>query len=250
VPVEKLRLVAWSDSEERAERLRALGYRVDASAVPIPFRGLVANGTYAVVVDLDRRPSVGRDVAIALRTAKRTRHVPIVFAGGEPDKVARVRELLPDASFVSWRSVGGALKRARPLRDPVVPSSNLAAYAGAPLPKKLGVRAGTVVALVGAPDGFESLLGDSAVVRRGARDRRDLTIVFVHDANVERVWDKLARDAKVDDVWLVWAKKTSPAHAGVTQTRVRGPGLARGFVDYKVCAIDETWTGLRFKRRR
>jgi hypothetical protein len=67
--------------------------------------------------------------------------------------------------------------------------------------------------------------------------------------------DKIARVRpgrrfKIDDVWIVWAKKASPLYSGMTQADVRGPGMARGFVDFKVCAIDETWSGLRFKRRR
>ena len=69
-------------------------------------------------------------------------------------------------------------------------------------------------------------------------------------AEAERVWDRLAADEKIDDVWVVWAKKSSPHYSGVTQANVRGPGMACGFVDFKVCAIDETWTALRFKRRR
>jgi hypothetical protein len=47
----------------------------------------------------------------------------------------------------------------------------------------------------------------------------------------------------------MWAKKSSRIHAGVTQVLVRDPGMARGFVDFKVCAVDDTWSGLRFKRR-
>ena len=52
-----------------------------------------------------------------------------------------------------------------------------------------------------------------------------------------------------EDVWIVWAKKASPLYAGVTQANVWGPGMARGFVDFKVAAIDEIWSALRFKRR-
>jgi hypothetical protein len=116
-------------------------------------------------------------------------------------------------------------------------------------PRKLGIKEGTVVALVGAPEGFESMLGSEAKMRKGNRGKRDLTIVFAHDANVDALWDSLARNALVDDVWVMWAKKSSPIHAGVTQVLVRDPGMARGFVDFKVCAVDDTWSGLRFKRR-
>jgi hypothetical protein len=125
-----------------------------------------------------------------------------------------------------------------------------AGYSGTPLPKKLGIEEGTVVALVGAPDGFESLLAGAGVVRHGRRGSRDLTIVFVREPRrLGPTFEALARDANTDDVWIAWVKKASPEHTGVTENAVRDAGLSRGFVDFKVAAIDETWSGLRFKRR-
>jgi len=243
--------VHWNraEAEERAGRIRALGYDVDATDVPVPFRGF-AEGFDALVIDLTRLPSHGRDVGVAVRIARATRAIPLVFVGGAPEKVARVRETLPDATFTSWEGIGAVLERAKPQPDATVPASALAGYSKTPLTKKLGVKEAAVVALVGAPDGFEEYLGSGAVVRRGNRGKRDLTVVFVHDANVEPLWNGLARNSYVDDVWLIWAKKASPEYAGVTQALLRGPGLERGFVDFKVCAVDETWSGLRFKRRR
>jgi hypothetical protein len=90
-----------------------------------------------------------------------------------------------------------------------------------------------------------------ASLRPSGRGRRDLTLAFVRGVReIERRWDKLARNQAIDDVWIVWAKKASPLHAGVTENMVRDAGLERGFVDFKVAAIDGTWSGLRFKRRR
>jgi CheY-like chemotaxis protein len=251
----RVRLVSWkpADAEERAALLRSFGHEVDASPVATgAIRELPREEVDAFVVDLDRLPSQGRDVGVTLRRATSSRHVPLVFAGGAPEKVERVRELLPDAAFAGWDEIGAALERAiaSPPPDPVVPDSNLAAYASTPLPKKLGIKEGSVVCLVGAPDGFSlDGLPAGAVVRR--RGSRNLTMVWVRSAaEAERVWDRLAADEKVDDVWIVWAKKTSALFSGVTQANVREPGMARGFVDFKVCAIDETWTALRFKRRR
>jgi hypothetical protein len=127
-------------------------------------------------------------------------------------------------------------------------------YSNTPLPKKLGIAEGSVVALVGAPKGFAQLLGalpPGAQLRSNGRGARSLTLVFVHGVReIERRWDRLAADRAVDDVWIAWAKKASPLHNGVTETLVREAGLERGFVDFKVAAIDETWSGLRFKRRR
>ena len=127
-------------------------------------------------------------------------------------------------------------------------------YSDTPLTKKLGIAEGSVVALVGAPAGFHQVLGElppGANLRQSGRGRRDLTLAFVTAvAALDSRWDRLARDQAVDDVWIVWAKKASPLHTGVTENLVREAGLERGFVDFKVAAIDETWSGLRFKRRR
>jgi hypothetical protein len=191
-----------------------------------------------------------------VRRSKTSRNVPIVFAGGAPEKVERVREVLPDAVYTSWEEIDAAIRHAlaKPPADPVVPPSNLAGYSSTPLPKKLGIKEGSIVALVDAPEGFEQAMGelpDGAAVRHGNRGRRHLTIVFVRSpGEAERRWDQLERDANVDHVWIAWAKKASPLYAGVTQANVREPGMARGFVDFKVAAMDETWSGLRFKRRQ
>lgn len=129
-----------------------------------------------------------------------------------------------------------------------------AGYSNTPLPKKLGIAEGSVVALVRAPEDFDEVLGElplGASLRPSGRGRRDLTLAFVRSVReTERRWDRLTADQAVDDVWIVWAKKASPLHTGVTEGLVREAGLERGFVDFKVAAIDETWSGLRFKRRR
>jgi len=161
-----------------------------------------------------------------------------------------VRELLPDATFAAWDEIGVALRNPTAPPDPIVPDSNLAGYSSTPLPRKLGIKERTTVCLVGAPAGFSvEGLPEGATLRR--RGERDLTMVWVRaPGEADKVWDRLAADERVDDVWIVWAKKASGRYSGVTQATVREPGMARGFVDFKVCAIDEDWTGLRFKRRR
>ena len=170
----RIRFVHWNrnEAEERAGQIRALGYDVDATSLPMPFRRF-AEGFDAVVIDLSRLPSQGRDVGVSIRIAKPTRGLPLVFVGGAPEKVARVRETLPDATFTSWEEIGDALRGARPVLEPSVPSSALAGYSSTPLPRKLGIKEGTVVALVGAPEGFEVGLGTDAIVRRRNRGKRD-----------------------------------------------------------------------------
>ena len=197
--MQSIRLIHWNAAEAkpRVAELRAAGYAVafEPEMRPELLRELKDSPPAAVVIDLSRLPSHGRDVALALREQKSTRHIPLVFVGGEPEKVARVRQQLPDAAFTEWSRIRRDLKRAiaHPPAAPVVPSSRLAGYSGTPLPKKLGIKPNASVALAGAPKDFRKTLGE---LHEGARLRddfcggEDLVIWFV------RSLAELKRDAK------------------------------------------------------
>jgi DNA-binding response OmpR family regulator len=121
-----VRLIHWNaaEAEERADEIRTAGY--DVVCEPLDQAGLRAlreNPPSAVVVDLSRVPSQGRDVALGIRKYKATRHVPLVFVEGDPEKVSRIKELLPDAVYTTWSRIPNSLKRAiaHPPADPVVP---------------------------------------------------------------------------------------------------------------------------------
>jgi CheY-like chemotaxis protein len=254
-------LIHWkaAEAEERAARLRAAGHTCDVlhdgAEVRATLKSLAEDPPSAVVIDLSRLPSQGRDVALLIRTRKPTRHVPLVFVEGDADKVARVKEALPDAVYTSWGRIRSSLKKAiaKPPEEPVVPRSAMAGYAGAPLLKKLGIKENAVVALVGAPQGFEAVLGQlppGAVVRRQVRGRCDLVLCFVRNRKeLERRIERMRAVVGEGGVWMIWPKKSSPMAADVSQNDVRQAGLAAGLVDYKICAIDADWSGLRFARR-
>lgn len=252
-------MIHWKDdgAEARAERLRRLGHRVEAGPLDSPgLKALRTRPPAAVVIDLSRLPSQGRDIGVALRQSPRTRGVPLLFVGGQAEKVARVQRLLPDAAFTTWDAIGEALQRAlaEPPSDPIVPDSALAGYSGTPLPRKLGVKSGATVVLVNAPDEFADTLGElpaGVTLRWQDRGRRDLTVWFVNAVkDLERRIERMA--AKVGDggLWIAWPKKASGVETDVTQDRVRRAGLDAGLVDYKICAIDETWSGLKFATRK
>jgi hypothetical protein len=219
-------------------------------------RALREDPPAAVVIDLSRLPSQGRDLALTLRRFKSTRPVPILFVEGDPNKVEPIRKLLPDAVYTGWSRIRGALKKAvaRPPADPVVPSSQMEAYSGTPLVKKLGIKANTVVALAGAPRDFEKTLGrlpEGVKLRRQIRGSCDLVIWFTRWLkDLERRIERMAALSGKGGLWIVWPKKTSRLPSDLTQTDVRRVGLAAGLVDYKICAVDETWSGLRFTRRK
>jgi hypothetical protein len=126
-----------------------------------------------------------------------------------------------------------------------------AGYSGTPLPKKLGIKDGTRVALLGAPADFSlENLPDGAVVRRGARSRADLSLWFVRSkAELLRGVRTMRPRSQSSGLWIVWAKKISFKVAAATENDVRNAALAAGMVDFKVCAVDEDWSGLRFNLR-
>ncbi|GAA1139575.1 DUF3052 domain-containing protein [Nocardioides aquiterrae] len=130
----------------------------------------------------------------------------------------------------------------------------MAGYSGTPLERKLGIREGQVVFLDGAP-------GDLALETAGARVVRrlpaaaDVTLTF-HTTLArlsERLPALLERTSSAGMVWVCWPKKAAQRALGIAsdldENVVRELGLRLGFVDVKVAAIDDTWSGLKFVRR-
>lgn len=131
-----------------------------------------------------------------------------------------------------------------------------AGYSGTPLVKKLGIKPGSTLALIGAPRGFrKELVGMPAGVRvqtsmSGASSPPALVVWFVSSrAGLAREIAGMSR-AMGDGLWIAWPKKSSGVVTDLTETPVRDAGLAHGLVDYKVCAITEVWSGLKFAKRK
>jgi hypothetical protein len=127
-------------------------------------------------------------------------------------------------------------------------------YSKTPLALKLGLVEGRTLVLLGAPEGFEMLLEPLPVntrVTRTARSPLRLAIVFatLHEdlkRKLPIVVEKLHADGML---WVAWPKKGSKTATDLRENAVRATGLLAGVVDNKVCAIDETWSGLRFQFR-
>ena len=260
----RVRLIHWNLGEDAAKAaiLRDAGYEVDHTALngPAGLRLLSQQPPSAVVIDLSRLPSQGRDVALAIRIQKATRHVSLVFVEGDPEKVARICRILPDAVYTRWRRIRSSLKRGigshpENMRShPAVPRSRLEGYSGAPLAKKLGIKPGSVVALVGEPEGFKKTLSDlpkGVQLRNGVRGHRDLTVWFARSRKeLENRIHQIVHLADNGGLWIAWPKKGTGNPTDLSQVIVRKVGLAAGIVDYKICAIDATWSGLQFTRRK
>lgn len=136
----------------------------------------------------------------------------------------------------------------------------MAGYSGTPLAKKLGIRAGARVVALKAPKTFERDLGrlpDEAKLKTDLRGRSpvDVGLVFtMRESELRRELPRLQkRMASNGGLWVAWPKLTAVKAQGLdsdlTGDVVRSLGLATGWVDNKVCAIDDTWSGLRFVMR-
>jgi hypothetical protein len=129
-----------------------------------------------------------------------------------------------------------------------------AGYSGTPLPKKLGLADGITVAWLDAPDHFVSLLDPmpaDLTVRSSTRGRLDLVVCFVTRRTMlaKRLVTAGRAVYPTGLLWVAWPKRSSGVATDVTEDVVRELCLPMGLVDTKVCAIDETWSGLRLQWR-
>lgn len=129
----------------------------------------------------------------------------------------------------------------------------MAGYSGTPLPKKLGIKEGSRVTLLHAPAGFA--LGDlpeGATVTERLGKSHDVIVAFVDArSHFEKAIPLLEKAIFPDGaIWIAWPKKASKLPTDMTEDVVREVALPRGLVDNKVCAIDDTWSGLRIVWRK
>jgi hypothetical protein len=133
-------------------------------------------------------------------------------------------------------------------------SADPAGYSGTPLPKKLGIKPGSRVAVLGEPADFGRTLGElptDVVILRRARAPLDVVVAFFTSrATLERRLPALrAALHPAGGLWIAWPKRTSGLDSDLSEREVRELGLAAGLVDNKICAIDASWSGLRFVYR-
>jgi hypothetical protein len=128
-----------------------------------------------------------------------------------------------------------------------------AGYSGTPLPAKLGMKAGTRFVALGAPANLDALLEGAPEFERLERATNfDLALAFAKSEKaVVGAFARLASNmTDTATIWIAWPKKASGVATDLTEDVVRRAGLAAKLVDVKVCAIDATWSGLKFVRRR
>ena len=128
----------------------------------------------------------------------------------------------------------------------------MAGYSGTPLVKKLGIKEGAAVHLANPPEDFLTTLAtlpdEAEIVTSRSREKLDVVLLFVlSQKQLERDFVRLAARLKpAGGLWVCWPKKASGVETDLSENIIREVGLAAGLVDNKVCAVDETWSGLRF----
>jgi hypothetical protein len=236
-----------AEAGERASRLRALGF----DAAPYlslgakGFRGIRQDPPHAILIDLTRLPSYGKAMGVLLRRHKSLGSIPLVFVEGDPEKAAQVRMVLPDAVYTPWAKVAAAIGKAiRQSPKEATPPR----YPDTPLLTKLGIGSDTCVAVLHPPDGFE-LPGVRTQKQVG---EADVVMTFFRSSIAlgRELPAVAAMMRKGRRVWVLWPKKASAAAGDLTMVRIREMASTFGLVDYKVCAVDETWSAMTLGKRR
>ncbi len=130
----------------------------------------------------------------------------------------------------------------------------MAGYSGTPLTKKLGIKEGSRIALVNAPKDFESELedlpDDVQFIKRPTKSLDIILLFVLTERALTRSFAKLAATLVSNGmIWIAWPKKSSGVTTDLSEQLVRRIGLDAGLVDVKICAIDDTWSGLKFVYR-
>jgi hypothetical protein len=254
----RVRLFHWRTEEAKPliVALRAGGYTVDYPGDKANglWRSLRENPPWAAVIDLTRLPSHGRYVAAEIRATKSLRHIPIVFVDGDPEKVESIRKDLPDAVYTSRAWLVPALKRVKPLVDPVAPP-RMMNRTDRTTAEKLGIKAGGRVALIDPPADYVRVLGKlpkDALLEEDPDEELPLTLWFVRDPDrYAAALPSMRRRATKTRIWIIYPKQQAGrSPSGLTQTFVREAAISVGLVDYKVRSVNEVWTGFLFTRKK
>lgn len=126
-------------------------------------------------------------------------------------------------------------------------------YSGTPLVRKLGIKSGHAVALLGAPSGWRIAdLPDGVLPSKRARGSYDVLLVFfTRRAQLERRLPALCGVLRPDGgLWIAWPRKAAGHESDISENALREIVLPTGLVDVKVAALDDDWSGLKFVWRK
>ena len=244
----------------RELKSRIKGFAVE-SYVPVSGEGLRGlldmNPPDALLICLDRLPSNGHAVGYHYRSRKATRSIPIVFVGGLPEKVDKVRAGLPGVYFCEWEKVSETLTTVianPPLAVPPLTKS-YAEHTDRPLHEKLGIREGMRIALLGAPAPLDKLVPNMPFeIEVTGQPERDTDIAMWFVRRADDVDDGLTwitgRMAK-PRIWIFYPRKKSAATpGGLTWTSLMETAARYSLAQYKIMRLNDDWSGVVFGKSR
>jgi CheY-like chemotaxis protein len=254
----RVRVIHWRESEAGPllDAVRNCGF--EPEYLPDPNGSEVARAVRnsppdVIVIDLSRLPSQGREIAVWLRNRKSTRQIPLVFVGGEAEKVAKVKAVIPDAAYADASELGPVLRTACAGRapNPVVPPSAMERFKNKTAAQKLGIVPSSTVAVIDAPRDYAAVLGD---IPEGVEILEDpdavqtVTLWFIRDSeSMMKGIRRMRAMASKTKLWLLWRKGPSNRFR---EGSIREMGIANGLVDYKICSVNEKWSGILFARKK
>jgi hypothetical protein len=207
------------------------------------FREIRAQPPDAILIDLSRAPSYGKALGALLRENKTLRTIPLIFLEGDPAKTKAVARVLPGALFTDLPNLRETLANCRPVENPAPPRPPRRTIAA-----KLGIT--DTVALINQPEDCQIALPGGTQLTTPAKAA---VVLFWarNEAALSRELPALSKLAgKGRRLWLLWRKRTSKAPTDLTMPRVRELATHHGLIDYKVCAIDATWSAMAVGQKK
>lgn len=253
----------WHEKEakERSRPIVKAGHKVSVHWSLEKTADFGATLPDVVIISQDRLPSHGRAVAAVFWEANQRRAIPIIFAGGEPDKIAATKTKFPQAVYCETDEVVQAIDEV--LRNPPAPlppkvkraPPHTPGYSGKPLAVKLGVAEDQRIYVAHGPDELDDWIGPLPEgTKRIAKALAPINLAVLFHTSATDLKSEFAAVAKLmalkGILWVSWPKKSAKVATDVTEDVVRKIGLAHDWVDVKVCAVSEIWSGLKFLRRR
>ena len=227
-----VQVVHWKPAE--AEALMALcrvaGFEAECCpdpAGPAITRWLRARLPDAIVIDLTRLPSHGRELGAWLRETKKTRHIPLIYVDGDAEKVERIQSLLPDAVFTQRSRLRSALKSAlrKGAQNAAVPPPAIVRFGERTAAQKIGIKPGMKIEFLEEP-----------------AKPQDVTLWFIHDFDgLMSALNRMRRLAPHTRMWMVWRKG---ARRDVTFHSIVTAGAEVGLALSKLCAVDAVWSAV------
>ncbi|MFN7935464.1 MAG: hypothetical protein U0R19_19195 [Bryobacteraceae bacterium] len=237
----RLALVVWNEheAEEHAARLRESGHEVSvvAKASSSMLKQLRAIAPDALIIDLNRLPSHGIQVGLAVRK------IPLVFIEGDPEKTEKARAKVPTATYTTWKKLAAVLKRVATLAPSTSSGSPMDLYKETPVATKLGLDKAKKIVAIDAPRAFLHLLPEGVEV---VEEGQNADAVFCFATSARELQDRMEELAARSPVWIAWRK----GGGELNMYSVREIAFSAGLVDYKICGIDKQWSAMLFTRRK